>query len=75
MKSKILNIYITVIVNFSKIRALGNAGGYLGLFLGYTLLNIPEFVQKGFNAISKRFKNHQILTKRCSTEKVDIETG
>ena len=25
---------------------LGNAGGYLGLFLGYALLNVPELVQE-----------------------------
>ena len=26
----------------------GNTGGYIGLFLGYALLNVPELVQEGF---------------------------
>ena len=29
----------------------GNAGGYLGLFLGYTLLNVPDFLQEIYNWI------------------------
>ena len=28
---------------------VGNAGGYLGLFLGYALLNVPEIVQGAYN--------------------------
>ena len=27
----------------------GNAGGYLGLFLGYAVLNVPELLQAVFN--------------------------
>ena len=27
---------------------LGNAGGYLGLFLGYAALNVPELLQAAF---------------------------
>ena len=27
---------------------LGNAGGYLGLFLGYAALNVPELLQTAF---------------------------
>ena len=30
---------------------LGNAGGYLGLFLGYAVLNVPELLQEAFNWI------------------------
>ena len=35
---KLINVVITS-SNFA-----GNAGGYLGLFLGYALLNVPELI-------------------------------
>ena len=28
---------------------IGNAGGYLGLFLGYALLNVPELLRGALN--------------------------
>ena len=28
---------------------LGNVGGYLGLFLGYAALNVPDLAQQAFN--------------------------
>ena len=31
----------------------GNAGGYLGLFLGYALLNVPDLVLGAYNWIKK----------------------
>ena len=34
--------------------ALGNAGGYLGLFLGYAILNVPEFLLTAFTWIAKQ---------------------
>ena len=35
---------------------IGNIGGYLGLFLGYTLLNVPDFIQDTYNWIKEKFK-------------------
>ena len=32
----------------------GNAGGYLGLFLGYALLNVPELFQEAVNWWNKK---------------------
>ena len=36
---------------------IGNAGGYLGLFLGYALLNVPNLIQDAYNWAKNRFKN------------------
>ena len=33
---------------------LGNAGGYLGLFLGYALLNVPELVKEAWHWLYRR---------------------
>ena len=30
---------------------IGNVGGYLGLFLGYAALNIPELLQEALNLL------------------------
>ena len=35
---------------------VGNAGGYLGLFLGYALLNLPDFLQDAYNWINGKRK-------------------
>ena len=35
---------------------IGNAGGYLGLFLGYTLLNVPDFLKDTYNRIIDKYK-------------------
>jgi hypothetical protein len=40
----------------------GNAGGYLGLFLGYALLNVPELIMDLWDwmkGIGRRY-NHQM---------------
>ena len=34
-------------------RFLGNAGGYLGLFLGYAMLHVPELLRNGFKWTKK----------------------
>ena len=36
---------------------LGNAGGYLGLFLGYALLNVPELVQGACHWLSTHWND------------------
>ena len=36
---------------------IGNARGYLGLFLGYALLNVPNLIQDAYNWAKNRFKN------------------
>ena len=58
----IIHIISSIIIYF-----VGNAGGYLGLFLGYTLLNVPDFIQDTYNWIKEKFngfreskKNHLI---------------
>ena len=47
----IIHIISSIIIYF-----VGNAGGYLGLFLGYTLLNVPDFIQDTYNWIKGKFK-------------------
>ena len=42
---------------------LGNAGGYLGLFLGYAALNVPELLQE---ALKLAYVNWNVK-KRAST--------
>ena len=42
---------------------VGNAGGYLGLFLGYALLNVPELLHAAYKwAVQKFFKDKNSLT-------------
>lgn len=53
----------------------GNAGGYLGLFLGYTLLSIPEFVQNGYNWICRKYGEYQDLKRTHFIEDGDMEQG
>ena len=38
----------------------GNAGGYLGLFLGYAVLNIPELLQVAFDWLHKKWNKRKI---------------
>ena len=43
----------------------GNSGGYLGLFLGYAVLNVPELLQKAFDWIYAKWnarKNEASVT-------------
>ena len=50
----IIHIISSIIIYF-----VGNAGGYLGLFLGYTLLNIPDFLQDTYNWIKQNSKSFE----------------
>ena len=34
---------------------VGNAGGYLGLFLGYAMLNLPELIHAAFTWMIEKF--------------------
>ena len=46
---------------------VGNAGGYLGLFLGYALLNLPDFLQDAYNWINGKRKE----TRKFRTARLD----
>ena len=52
----------------SDICFIGNAGGYLGLFLGYTLLNVPDFLKDTFNRISDKYKEFREWKRNRVTE-------
>ena len=41
-------------MNNTLIAYVGNAGGYLGLFLGYALLNVPELVHIAYKWMEER---------------------
>ena len=56
-------------------RFAGNAGGYLGLFLGYTCLSIPEFVQNGYNWVCRKYREYQDLKRNHVIGDGDIEQG
>ena len=34
---------------------VGNAGGYLGLFLGYALLNVPELLHGAYKGAKEKY--------------------
>ena len=38
---------------YSLTNLVGNIGGYMGLFLGYAILNFPSLISKLLNSISK----------------------
>ena len=52
----------------SQIYCLGNAGGYLGLFLGYALLNVPMLLENFYNWMTNRSKQ-QLGVKRDNITK------
>ena len=52
---------------------IGNAGGYLGLFLGYTLLNVPDFLKDTYNRIIDKYKEIRELKRNRVTE--DTQSG
>ena len=52
---------------------IGNAGGYLGLFLGYALLNVPNLIQDAYDWAKNRFKNKEVKT--VTIVESDVETG
>ena len=60
----ILNVFLNII---------GNAGGYLGLFLGYALLNVPKLIQDAYDWVKNRFKNKN--AKAITIVHSDVETG
>ena len=43
-------------VNINKFIFLGTAGGYLGLFLGYAILNIPDLILDAHRWIKGRLR-------------------
>ena len=45
---------------------VGNAGGYLGLFLGYALLNIPDFIEFLLE-LAKGWKSKNNVVQELST--------
>ena len=52
---------------------IGNAGGYLGLFLGYALLNVPNLIQDAYDWAKNRFKNKEV--KAITIVESDVKTG
>ena len=52
---------------------VGNAGGYLGLFLGYTLLNVPDFLQDTYNWAKAKYKEFRGLKRNPLDD--DVENG
>ena len=38
---------------------LGNSGGYLGLFLGYAVLNVPELLNDAFDWLYKKWNTRK----------------
>ena len=48
---------------------IGNVGGYLGLFLGYALLNVPELFQRAINWLhTNEVKNEAKKTSTSATK-------
>ena len=59
--------YIIIrIISSNIIYFVGNAGGYLGLFLGYTLLNVPDFLQDTYNWIKDKIQRVSRIEKKSS---------
>ena len=57
---------------------LGNAGGYLGLFLGYAVLDIPELLQGVFNWLYTKWnarKNEASVTPASAGAQYIVPTG
>ena len=52
---------------------IGNAGGYLGLFLGYALLNVPNLIQDAYDWAKNRFKNEEV--RASIIVESDVEAG
>ena len=55
--------------------SIGNAGGYLGLFLGYTLLNAPDFLEETYNWILEKYKGNHGSKRNCQSENDKNEDG
>ena len=54
---------------------IGNAGGYLGLFLGYTLLNVPDFLQETYNWIFGKQKKIQKFKRTRRNKTMENQVG
>ena len=54
IKNILNNINQMLEIEKSVSNIIGNAGGYLGLFLGYALLNVPEILSNFYNWIKGR---------------------
>ena len=52
---------------FNSFSFLGNVGGYLGLFLGYALLNVPELFQRAMNWLHTSTNEVKNEAKKTST--------
>ena len=52
---------IMIVKSFDIETLIGNGGGYLGLCLGYSLLQLPEFGFWIYNKIRRTFKNNHIV--------------
>ena len=52
---------------------IGNAGGYLGLFLGYALLNVPDLIQEAYDWAKNRLKNKEV--RAIAIVESDVDTG
>ena len=61
------------IISSNIIYFVGNAGGYLGLFLGYTLLNVPDFLHDTYIWIIEKCKEYRELKRNHLNE--DVENG
>ena len=65
--SNLSTFYIIIrIISSNIIYFVGNAGGYLGLFLGYTLLNVPDFLQDTYNWIKDKIQRVSRIEKKSS---------
>ena len=52
---------------------LGNAGGYLGLFLGYALLNVPTLLLDAYTWMEEKYKGRDM--QRIEANRTDLELG
>ena len=50
---------------------LGNAGGYLGLFLGYALLNVPTLLVDAYKWLEEKYTLMNVQGIKPSTADVE----
>ena len=53
---------------------IGNAGGYIGLFIGYALIGIPEVLKTLTNQIKSLFKRESSVKIMVQNSRNDTET-
>ena len=39
---------------------VGSCGGYIGLFLGYALIQFPQILESAFDTLKRKFHNEKI---------------